>query len=59
MNAIEGVLGSTETEKVKSEARELKDRTRRAAVAGGCTGWSGELDRTPTPPPLDLQRYCE
>ncbi len=59
LSAIEGVLGSNETEKAKTEARELQLRVRRSAVAKGCTGWPGELDQIPAPPPLELQRYCE
>lgn len=59
LNEIEGALGSTEAEKVKSKARELQTRVRRANVAKGCTGWEGEFDATPTIPPLEVQRYCE
>jgi uncharacterized protein len=59
LNAIEGILGSTETEKAKSEARDLQPKVRRALVAKGCTGWPGELDPIPAPPPLDVQRYCD
>lgn len=59
LNAIEGALGTNETEKAKLEARELKARVRRVELAKGCTGWLGELDPVPSPPPLDIQQYCE
>jgi TPR repeat protein len=55
---LESDLGTTETEKAKSEAREMQAKYRRAVVAAGCTGWSGELDAIPTPPPIELQRFC-
>lgn len=58
MNAIEGVLGSNETEKAKSEARDLQRNVRRTVVAKGCTGWPGELDPIPSPPPLEFQQFC-
>jgi TPR repeat protein len=59
MSSLEGEMGSTETEKAKTEARELQAKVRRSANAKQCTGWPGELDIVPTPPPLDSQRYCE
>jgi TPR repeat protein len=59
MSLLESSMGTTETEKAKTEARELQMRVRRSANAKQCTGWPGELDRIPTPPPLDIQRYCE
>ena len=55
---LESDLGTTETEKAKSEAREMQAKYRRPVVASGCTGWSGELDAIPTPPPLNLQQFC-
>lgn len=59
MSSLESSMGTTETEMAKSEARELQTRVRRSANAKQCTGWSGELDSIPSPPPLDIQRYCE
>jgi uncharacterized protein len=56
---LEGLLGTTETEKAKTEARELQSKVRRSVTAGSCTGWDGELDAIPTPPPLTLQKFCE
>jgi hypothetical protein len=58
VSELESELGSTQTEIGKNLARDLKDRTLRTKHANGCTGWDGELDRIPTPPPLETQRYC-
>jgi len=55
---LESDLGTTETEKAKAEAREMQNKYRRPVVASGCTGWSGELDAIPTPPPIQLQQFC-
>jgi TPR repeat protein len=59
MSQLESLFGSVETEKAKSEARDLQARVRRSANAKQCTGWTGELDSLPTPPPLSIRCYCE
>ena len=59
MSILEGDLGSTATEAAKTEARDMEQRVRRAANARQCTGWQGELSPLPTPPPIDILRYCE
>lgn len=56
--ALEADLGSTETDRAKNQAREIEASVARSAVAHGCTGWSGEFDEVPTPPTVDLQRFC-
>jgi TPR repeat protein len=55
---LEGDLGSTQVEKAKSRARELETSASRSVAAHGCTGWPGEFDAVPGPPPPDLQRFC-
>lgn len=55
---LESDLGSTNVNKAKTEARELAQKTARAAIAHGCTGWEGEFGTPPSMPPLDVQRYC-
>ena len=55
---LEAVLGSAQVEKAKTYARKLETTVARAVVAHGCTGWVGEFDRIPSPPPPDVQRYC-
>jgi uncharacterized protein len=58
LSTLEADLGSMQLEKAKSKARDLEARVRRTAVAHGCTGWPGEFDAIPVPPPPDLQRFC-
>jgi TPR repeat protein len=58
VQALEGELGTTKTEQGKSRARELQNTLTRSANAHSCTGWNGELSEIPTPPPLDIQRFC-
>jgi uncharacterized protein len=58
LQQLEAELGSRLTEQAKSEARELEKSVARAVVSRGCTGWRGEFDSLPSPPPPDLQRFC-
>lgn len=55
---LEAELGSTKVEKEKSAARDLQATVLRSRNGHGCTGWGGELAALPTPPPLELQRFC-
>jgi len=57
LQLLEGDLGSTGTERAKTETRELEPKVLRSNNARGCTGWSGELDKIPSPPPL-LDATC-
>lgn len=56
--ALEAALGSTQITAAKNKARDLEQTATRAVVARGCTGWQGEFDTIPTPPPPDIQRFC-
>ncbi len=56
--ALEGELGSNRVDEAKSKARELEQTVSRAVVARGCTGWPGEFELVPAPPPPDIQRFC-
>lgn len=58
LSMLEGDLGSTLLEKAKSQARDMESSVSRAVVARGCTGWPGEFDAIPAPPPPDLQKFC-
>jgi hypothetical protein len=58
LQALEAELSGTQVGRAKSKARELEGTMSRSAVAHGCTGWPGEFDVIPTPPPPDLQRFC-
>ena len=58
LQELEAGLGSNQVEKAKTAARDLERSVSREVVARGCTGWPGEFDALPAPPPPDLQRFC-
>jgi uncharacterized protein len=41
-----------------TKARDLEQVVIRAVTSRGCSGWTGEFDEFPTPPPPQLQRFC-
>jgi TPR repeat protein len=51
-------LGSNLTEQAKLKARDIEQTSNRVVVSRGCTGWTGEFDAVPTPPPPDIQGAC-
>jgi len=55
---IESKLTTDQVEKAKSRARALEGKFSRSVTARGCTGWVGEFDDVPLPPPPRLQRFC-
>jgi len=55
---LEAELGTIRLEQAKSKARQLERTVTRSVVARGCTGWDGEFNVLPTPPPPDVQRFC-
>ena len=58
LQALEAELGTNQVERAKARAREMEGSVTRSVAAHGCTGWPGELDPIPTPPPPDVQRFC-
>jgi TPR repeat protein len=58
LQALEADLGTNQVEHAKTRARELERSVTRGVTAHGCTGWPGEFDVIPAPPPPDLQRFC-
>ena len=56
--SLEAELGTTRLEQAKTKARDLERTVTRSVVAHGCTGWDGEFNVLPTPPPPDVQRFC-
>jgi TPR repeat protein len=56
--SLEGDLGSNRVDEAKSKARNLEQTVSRAVVSRGCSGWAGEFNPVPTPPPPDVQRFC-
>jgi len=60
LNELEGG-GNLTTDQIslgKAKARDLEQVVIRAVTARGCSGWDGEFDEFPTPPPPKLQRFC-
>jgi len=58
LGLLEADLGSNQTEEAKTKARDLELSVGRLVVARGCTGWPGEFNPMPTPPPPDIQNFC-
>ena len=58
LQSLESELSTSQVEQAKTKARDLETRVTRSVVAHGCTGWRGEFDDVPSPPPPDLQRFC-
>src|SRR5262249_49435129 len=58
ISEMEGQLGSTLVEKAKTASYDLGQKTGGAAGGRGCTGWKGELDSIPQPPPVSVQQFC-
>jgi len=58
LQAMEAELGTDRVEQAKTKAREMERSVTRSVSAHGCTGWPGEFDVIPAPPPPDLQKFC-
>jgi TPR repeat protein len=60
LNGLEsgGALTTDQISDAKARARDLEQVVIRAVTARGCSGWDGEFDEFPTPPPPNLQRFC-
>ncbi len=53
-----GSLTLDQITQAKAKARDLEQVVIRAVTGRGCSGWDGEFDEFPTPPPPKLQRFC-
>jgi uncharacterized protein len=53
-----GSLTLDQITQAKAQARDLEQVVIRAVTAHGCSGWDGEFDEFPAPPPPSLQRFC-
>jgi hypothetical protein len=56
--ALQGELGANRVDEAKSKARDLEQTSSRTVVSRGCSGWPGEFNLVPRPPPPDIQRFC-
>ncbi|HKN70141.1 MAG TPA: tetratricopeptide repeat protein [Terriglobales bacterium] len=55
---LNSYLTADQIEQAKLKVRDLEQTVIRAVTARGCSGWQGEFDEFPTPPPAKLQRFC-
>lgn len=53
-----GYLTLAQINEAQARAQELEQVVIRAVNSHGCTGWDGEFDEMPTPPPPSLHPYC-
>jgi len=53
-----GFLGLDQIAAARAKARDMEQVVIRAVTSRGCSGWEGEFDDLPTPPPPKLQRFC-
>ncbi len=53
-----GSLTLDQIAQARAKARDMEQVVIRAVTARGCSGWQGEFDEFPTPPPPQLQRFC-
>jgi len=58
LRQLEGELSLNQLDQAKSKAHELEQVDNRAVAARGCTGWAGEFNTIPTPPPPEIQVFC-
>jgi uncharacterized protein len=53
-----GDLATDQLTQAQAKARDLEQVVIRAITSRGCSGWNGEFDEFPTPPPPKLHRFC-
>ncbi len=58
ISGLEAELGTAQVEQAKTHARDLESTASREVNAHGCTGWPGEFDDIPAPPPPKIQKFC-
>ncbi len=55
---LQAVLSNDQIDQAKSRARDLEQTANRVVVSKGCTGWAGEFNAMPVPPPPEIQNSC-
>ena len=58
LQELRSALGITQAEQATSKAKDMEETVTRAVGARGCTGWTGEFDALPAPPPPEIQTFC-
>jgi hypothetical protein len=57
LRLLETELGNA-IDDLRARARDRADALRTKRLGSGCTGWDGEMDDLPKPPPPEIQRNC-
>jgi TPR repeat protein len=55
---LQAELGTEQLDQAKARARDLEQTASRVVASRGCTGWPGEFNAIPAPPPPEIQNYC-
>jgi uncharacterized protein len=55
---LQADLDNDQINQAKAKAHDLEQTANRVVVSRGCTGWPGEFNAIPAPPPPDIQSYC-
>jgi TPR repeat protein len=55
---LQAGLAPAQVEQAKAKARDMEQLTNRVVNARGCSGWAGEINNIPAPPPPAIQRFC-
>jgi TPR repeat protein len=55
---LQAQLTNEQINQAKARARDLEQTANRVVVSRGCTGWAGEFNAIPAPPPPDIQSFC-
>lgn len=55
---LQADLSNEQIDQAKARARELEQTASRVVASRGCTGWPGEFNAIPAPPPPDIQNFC-
>jgi hypothetical protein len=55
---LQAELQPPQVDQAKAKARDMEQLTSRVVNAKGCSGWAGEMNNVPAPPPPDIQRFC-
>jgi uncharacterized protein len=58
LSELDRALTAEQISQARAKARDLEQVVIRAVTARGCSGWEGEFDEFPAPPPPKLQRFC-
>jgi TPR repeat protein len=58
LSEIDGGLTPDQISQARAKAHDMEQVVIRAITSHGCSGWDGEFDEFPTPPPPKLQSFC-